>query len=252
LKSIVVGLGETGYPLWQVLDQGYDGHVIPFDLKSPLYPEQYAGDYSILNICIPYSEKFVEISQNYQKRFKPQFTVIHSTVPIGTTRKIGNAVHSPILGKHGRMLEDLRTYPKWIGGERAEEVALYFNGAKMRTNVVKTPEETEALKLMCLAKYGMSIAFSVYQKQVCDKLGIPYEDVHLWDTFYNENVMPSLKRPLIEPPHDGLIGGHCVVAGSRILNEQFPNVMLFEVLRHDKNRTTKTLSSGAKIEVVNV
>src|SRR3990167_4641768 len=85
---------------------------------------------------------------------------------------------------------------------------------------------------MCLAKYGMSIAFSIYQKQVCDKLGISYEDVHLWDTFYNEGVMPSLKRPMIEPPKDGVIGGHCVLPGTKLLNEQYPDAILNSVLRH--------------------
>ena len=256
MRSIVIGLGETGLPLYQVLREAYGEDVAGYDINHERLAfadiRAVKGSYDVLHICIGWSDRFCEIVKEHQCLWSPTITIIHSTVPVGTTRKIGNAVHSPILGKHGRMLEDMRTYPKWIGGERAEEVAPYFEGAKMRTETVKTPEETEALKLMCLAKYGMSIAFSIYKKQICDKLGIPYEDVHLWDTFYNENVMPSLKRPLIEPPHDGMIGGHCVVPGSRILNEQFPNVMLFEVLRHNKNNTTETTSSSVKMEVVHV
>ena len=240
MKHLVIGLGETGNPLWQILSTAYPGDVNYYDSK--LDGEIPNGELDFMHICIPYGEKFISYVQSYQIQVKPKLTVIHSTVPIGTTTRVGCAVHSPILGKHGRMLEDLRAYPKWVGGERAEEIARYFNGAGIRTNIVKTSEETEALILMCLAKYGMAIAFSIYQKQVCDKLGILYEDVHLWDTFYNEGVMPSLKRPLIEPPQDEFIGGHCVVPGSRMLNEQFPNVMLFEVLRHDKNAKTRTFS----------
>ena len=250
MKHIVIGLGETGNPLWQTLSGAYPGDVTPYDMKHA-GGDALLNNYDFIHVCIPYGKDFVEIVRDYQNILKPKLTVIHSTVPVGTTAKIGNSVHSPILGKHGRMLEDLKTYPKWIGGERAEEIAIWFNGAGIRTNIVKTSEETEVLKLMCLAKYGMSIAFSIYQKQVCDKLGIPYEDVHLWDTYYNDGVMPSLKRPMIEPPVDGMIGGHCIVPGSRILNEQFPNVMLFEVLRHDKNNTTKTISSSMT-EVLNV
>jgi UDP-N-acetyl-D-mannosaminuronate dehydrogenase len=186
-----------------------------------------------MNICIPYSEKFIEIVRDYQKRLEPKITVIHSTVPVGTTREIGNAVHSPVLGKHGRMREDLRTYPKWIGGDDAEKVAPYFEAARIRANVVKTPEETELLKLLCLAKYGMAIAFSIYQKRLCEQFGIDYNDIHLWDTFYNEGVMPSLKRPLINPPMVEKIGGHCVIPGARILNSQFANPILQEVLKYE-------------------
>lgn len=229
MSSIVIGLGETGRPLHEVLLERHS--VDSYDAKEPNKP--FNAPYEIMNVCIPYSDNFVDIVKDYQNRLSPRITVIHSTVPVGTTRKIKSAVHSPVLGKHGRMREDLRTYPKWIGGEGAEEVAPYFEAAKIRTNVVKTPEETELLKLFCLAKYGVAIALSVYQKRLCDKFGIDYNDVHLWDTFYNEGVMPSLKRPLISPPMNERIGGHCVVPGARILNSQFPNQVLDEVLKYE-------------------
>jgi hypothetical protein len=233
MRSIVIGLGETGHPLWEVLDKAYPKRIVGYDVKYQTPDIQSDEKFKFLHICIPYGQRFIEIVQEYQKKLNPGLTVIHSTVPVGTTRKIENAVHSPILGKHGRMSEDILTYPKWIGGEKAREVVDFFEGARMRTNVVNTPEETELLKLLCLAKYGMSIAFSIYQKRLCEQFRIDYNDVYLWDTFYNEGVLPSLKRPLITPPSKEKIGGHCVVPGTKLLNAQFPNPILDEVLKYE-------------------
>ena len=46
----------------------------------------------ILHICIPWSEKFVEIVRNVIDEVKPNVTIIHSTVAPGTTKEIGGAI----------------------------------------------------------------------------------------------------------------------------------------------------------------
>ncbi len=230
--GIVIGLGETGLPLWEILDAAHHEKVRCYDFKKPETATYLEDTYDILNICLPWGPQFVRIVKGYQKRLKPKITVIHSTVPVGTTAKFKDAVHSPILGKHGRMRDDIQTYTKWIGGKGAEKVEAFFNDARIRTTTVKTPEETELLKLMCLAKYGVSIAFAVYQKKVCDKFNVPFMDAVDWDINYNSGVLPSLKRPIIDPPTGGRILGHCVIPGTRILDKQFPSQMLKEVLRH--------------------
>ena len=84
---------------------------------------------------------------------------------------------------------------------------------------------------MCLAKYGMSIAFAQYQKDICDTYGFPYDDVIDWDNNYNENVAPWLMRPILTPPGKR-INGHCVIQNTKILNEQHPNKILEEILRY--------------------
>jgi UDP-N-acetyl-D-mannosaminuronate dehydrogenase len=227
LKSAVIGLGETGRPLFEILSEYHDVDGIDLkDCKNPI-----PINYDIINICIPYNDKFVSIVQDYQDLFNQPLTIIHSTVPIGTTSKIKNAVHSPILGKHNRMKEDLKAYKKWIGGELADEARNYLQRAGIMCMTVATSEETEALKLMCLAKYGMSIAFAQYQKDICDTYGFPYDDVIDWDNNYNENVAPWLMRPILTPPGKR-INGHCVIQNTKILNEQHPNKILEEILRY--------------------
>lgn len=228
MKSAVIGLGETGRPLFEILSEYHD--VDGIDLKDCRNP--IPVNYEIINICIPYSDTFVQTVQDYQDLFNPKFTIIHSTVPIGTTRQIPNAVHSPILGRHDRMKEDLKTFKKWIGGEKVEEARNYLQRAGFYCECVSTSEETEALKLMCLAKYGMSIAFAQYCKDIADIYKFPYDDVARWDVNYNVGVDEWLQRPILQPPN-GPIKGHCVIPNTKILNQQHPNPILQEVLKYE-------------------
>jgi UDP-N-acetyl-D-mannosaminuronate dehydrogenase len=226
MKSIVIGLGETGRPLFTVLRKGgWDTEGL--DIGN----QPSSGKYREMNICIPFSDKFIGIVKNYQDKFFPELTIIHSTVPIGTTSMIPDAVHSPILGKHDNMEKSLTTFTKWIGGERAFEARDYLMQAGIPCRCVATSEETEALKLLCLAKYGMSIAFAQYCKCVADDLGFNYQDILDWDIDYNAEVESRLQRPIILNP-DGKVGGHCVLPGTKLLNEYKQNPILEEVLRY--------------------
>lgn len=232
MVNLVIGLGETGKPLFDILKDkfpntmGYDPKV---DEVLPFVSED-----CILHICIPYSESFVNVVGLYQETYSPHITVIHSTVPIGTTSKIKNAVHSPIIGRHNRMKSDMLKYLKWIGGQRNEQLVNVFREAGFRIRHVSNPEETEALKLLCLAKYGMSIAFAHYCKKIADEYSfdLGYHDVYSWDADINSVIEPQLRRPMIVLK-DEKIGGHCVIQNTKILNGQHPNQILDEVLKYE-------------------
>jgi UDP-glucose 6-dehydrogenase len=230
-KAIVIGLGQTGKPLYEILKETYSD-VDAIDLESTTLID---NEYEFMNICIPYSDSFIRIVETYQKAFKPKMTIIHSTVPIGTSRKL-NALHSPILGSHKNMYSSLKTFIKWIGGYPGFVVKDFFVKAGFTCHLVTTPEETEMLKLICLAKYGMSIAFAQYIQNVCKDNAIDYQDVILWDLMYNIGLKDTgrqeFTRPIISAP-DGKIGGHCVIPNTKILNEQYPNLILEEILRYE-------------------
>lgn len=225
--GVVVGLGEVGLPLYQNIVEK-DPDVFGVDLDRNLGQVQQEAD--ILNIAIPWSDRFFEIVEGYQKRFKPSFTIIHSTVPIGTTAKIKEAVHSPVLGRHRSIKEEMKRYTKWIGGLNSGKAAVFLSNAGFLCRCVEKSEETEALKLMCLAKYGSYIAFAAYQKYIAEKIGFSFHDVSAWDSDYNQHVQANLRRPLIVPSNDNKIGGHCVLPGTKLLNEQFPTPLLELVL----------------------
>lgn len=231
MKSAVIGLGETGSPLFEVLKVAYPD-IIGIDAKTISMDKIEPVKLDVLNICIPYSPMFLNIVNNYQNIFKPELTIIHSTVPIGTTDQIRAAVHSPIMGKHDNMEESILKFRKWIGGRDAYQAMKYLGYAGIQCICVSTSKETEALKLICLAKYGMSIAFAQYAKNICKDLGFGYADVIQWDINYNSGVNPRLKRPILSPPGKK-IGGHCVTQNTKILNEQYPNKILEEILKYE-------------------
>jgi len=230
---VVIGLGETGFPLFNILRETYPD-AYGYDLRRSIGVAPDETD--VLHICLPYvglEERFVEVCKTYTTKFNSSHVVVHTTVPVGVTSQIPNAVHSPILGRHSTMERDLRSYTKWIGGreELTQHVADHLERAHFNTRQVKTSEETEVLKLLCLAKYGVSLAFANLQFAICDRYGVSQDHIIDWDINYNQSVLPSLQRPIITPTH-GKIGGHCVIPGTRILNDQFPNPLLAEVLKY--------------------
>jgi UDP-glucose 6-dehydrogenase len=233
-SSIVIGMGEVGQPLYEIIKEV---HPVAWADVDTL-PE---GKYQIMNVCFPYSEGFVEEVKKYQEMYEPELTIIHSTVPIGTTSQIPDAVHSPVLGDHKNMKKSMLTFVKWIGGEFNYLARDYFRSLNIETHCVEKPEETEMLKLMCLAKYGMSIAFAQYQKNLFDKYKFNYQDVVFWDMHYNDGLKKLGRNALLRPiiiPYSNTIGGHCVIQNTKILNEQYPNPILEEILKYDPNMAT--------------
>jgi len=237
-SCIVVGLGEVGRPIYSLFakvnptgtwgyDTGCNEKLYPyFKGESPLLVD-------FLHLCIPWSADFVKEAKKYQQTYNPKITIVHSTVPIGTTSKLKNAVHSPVMGRHDNMEESISRTTKWIGGELARDAEAQFRLINVRCRLLPTSEETEALKLLSLAKYGMSIAFAQYQQNICSKYGFRYENIVEWDQEYNRAVRPGLQRPILWPPGEE-IGGHCVVPGAKILFSQEPNPIIGEVLKYEK------------------
>ena len=230
MKSLIIGKGEVGKGLYEVLKEHHDVHIKDME-------ELKLDGVEILDICIPCSNRFVDIVDQYVDVYKPKLTIIHTTVPVGTTRKIkGRVVHSPIRGKHPGMAKGIRSYVKYIGynDEKDRQLAEKYLGAAMPVKAVKKTEASELAKLLCLARYGINIAFAREQKEMCDKWGLNYQDVVLeYERTYNEGLelvgTPDLKRPLLTPP-EGRIGGHCVRENSILLNEQYQSNFLTEII----------------------
>jgi hypothetical protein len=223
MKQLVIGLGEVGGPLRDVL--GADG----YDLRDP---RKVGSRYDVLHIAYPYGPDFVKSVRGYAEAFEPDLVVIHSTVPIGTTRQLGpDAVHSPVNGRHGFMHKDLVNVLKWVGGPRAQDAGDLFLDAGIRAIVYDRAEQTEAMKLLCLTQYGLDNAFARYREYVGKTVGLTHDDFALWTDVYNLNLDDDLHRPLIKP--DGpKIGGHCVIPGASMLHRDHPSVLTISVLEH--------------------
>ena len=212
-KNVVVGLGEVGRPLLELLSKHYQ--VIGVDIAPPSTPIR---DVAVLHVCYPFEIRdFVGETARYVEAFKPEVTVINSTVAVGTTRKVAErtgtaVVHSPVRGKHVRMLAELGHYRKFIGAMNTrvgERVAKHFESAGLKTRVLATPEASELAKLTETTYFGLLIAWAQEVERYCDQAGTSYEEIA---SFYEEiSFFPSAKY------FPGIIGGHCVMPNIEIL-----------------------------------
>lgn len=242
---VVVGLGEIGKPLFDIVSSRYD--AIGVDL-SPLERIERA---EILHICYPYQIKdFVAETARYIELFRPALTIINSTVAIGTTRAIAEktgvaVVNSPVRGKHARMLEELRLYTKFVGavdptaGERA---AKHFQSLGMKTAILSSPEATELAKLTETTYFGMMIAWAQEVERYCDKWRQGYDEVV---SFYEEiECFPRTKY------FPGVIGGHCVMPNIEILGQHHRSVILEAIRSSNEMKMEREICAQHRSNVI--
>lgn len=214
MTNLIIGnKGEVGAALQKVL--GCDGHDM--DVVPSL------EWYDIIHICFPYSENFEGYVREYQKKYEPTITVIHSTVPVGTSRKLG-AVHSPIHGIHPHLEGGIRTFVKFIGAEdreNAEAVLRVFQEVGIKGYIVKNPETSELSKLGCTTRHGLMIMEQKLFKKLCDDNGVDFEQAYTqWNGHYTEGYrvlgLPYVQRPILKDM-PGPIGGHCILPNAEII-----------------------------------
>lgn len=236
-KVAVIGLGEIGEPLLALLSTQYD--VIGVDVT----PSQRVEQVGFMHICYPFQiYDFTAETARYIDLFQPEVTVINSTVPIGTTRKIAErtgalVVNSPVRGKHARMLEELRKYTKYIGAMdpfAAERTVMHFQSVGVKTRVLASPESTELAKLTETTYFGLLIAWAQEVERYCDRLGLDYDTIV---SFYEEiDYLPPVKF------FPGIIGGHCVMPNIEILG-QFTESMILDAIRASNRMKTQREAS---------
>lgn len=215
MPSLVIGRGEVGRAIYSILSDVYDVQAIDKGESSN-------DTFDILHICFPFSKTFIEDVKKYEKKYKPKYTIVHSTVPVGTCAQT-QAIHSPIRGLHPFLEEGIRTFVKFLGGERASEVADYFRRAGLRVCLFDRAETTEALKLYDTEYYRACIEFAHRVKRFCDKNGLNFHEVYtLPNQTYNEGYTklghPEYVRPVLQPIMTP-IGGHCVEQNSKLIND---------------------------------
>ena len=242
-KVIVVGLGEVGKPLLELLSRHHD--AIGIDISTP---KEVPDQVDVLHICYPFEIKdFIGESVRYIKMFRPEITIINSTVAVGTTRAVAErasaaVVNSPVRGKHARMLEDMGRYSKFVGAserETARRAAEHFESAGLRTTVLSSPEATELAKLTETTYFGVMIAWAQEIERYCDKVGVDYGEV---TSFYDEiKFFPAVKY------FPGVIGGHCVMPNIEILSRLESSPILNAIKSSNKAKMERDTSlAGTK------
>jgi hypothetical protein len=213
--NLIIGHGQIGQALERILpdticiDKGESSNVRK----------------CVMHICFPYSKDFIKEVKKYIKTYQPKLVVIHSTVSIGTSDKLG-AVYSPCRGVHPNLERGIRTFIKYFAGRGAKKVADIFHKCGIRTKVCKNTRDLEAGKLLDTTYYGWNIVFEKYIYEFCQKNKLDFDVVYremneTYNNGYTELEMGHVVRPVLKHM-DGEIGGHCVLNNCLILKDFIP------------------------------
>ena len=218
MKTLIIGYGEVGKALFSILSEHYAVDFLDYHQSKLILSREFEPD--IIHICFPYSDKFIQYAKEYQEKYKPKFTVIHSTTPVGTSAKL-SAIHSPIRGIHPNLEEGIKIFPKFIGGKQGSDVADYFRKCGIRIVLFDKSETTEAMKLWDTEYYKRCIEFAKEVKQYCDEHNLNFHEVYTipnqtYGEAYTKLGYPEFVRPVLQPIMTP-IGGHCVEPNHKIL-----------------------------------
>lgn len=218
MKQYVIGAGQIGRAIAEVLG--------PDTLLGDVGAEPVPVD--VLHVCFPWTRNFDHAVRAYQHVFRPSLTVIHSTVPVGTSRRL-HAVHSPVTGRHPRLAESVRTFRKWFGGSRAAEAADLFAAVGVQTETTPDAETTEAGKLWQTLQFGLLVAMEKESRRFATEWHADPDVVYReMNRDYNDGYA-ALGEPWRLPILDhmpGGIGGHCVIPNARITPTTLADALL--------------------------
>ena len=226
MKIGIVGHGQVGQAVAKLYSET-DTSKSWFSFDKILIYDPYQdmmddiSNVDILNVCIPYTKDFVSIVKDLPT--PNWYTVIHSTVPVGTTEKFGHKfLHSPVRGVHPNLYEGLKTFVKFIGGDEqlAEAYSGHLKTLGIETHICKDAKTTELSKLADTTYYGLCIAFTSDIKKLCDEYDLDFMEVMTkYNNTYNEGYKklgkPNVVRPVLYPTDK--IGGHCVIPNAKLL-----------------------------------
>jgi hypothetical protein len=231
-KTLVVGIGEVGGPLAQVLESS--GSVLRHDLE----PITFDDPIGVMHICFPFTDqgRFCETAAQYIRRFSPELTIINSTVIPGTTRRVeqitGTSVcYSPVRGKHVEMAGALRGYRKFVAGTDPEAVGraeAHFREAGLETERMSNPEVLELAKLSETTYFGVLIAFAQELNRYANRVSADY--VEMTKFFREIDFLPHTTY------YPGFIGGHCVIPNINLLLRVEESPLLKAVLSSNDER----------------
>ena len=217
MPDLVIGMGEIGKPLADLLELRRP--VLRKDL-NPLCVGR--GPVAVMHICFPYSPQFVAQVVDYTEEYKPQLTLIHSTVVPGTTMQICAECHrpvaySPIRGRHGEMHRDLIRYTKFVGAPhpavRRAAWAYLCDLGLFDVEILSPVEALELAKLMETTYTALLITWAQEIDRFAQAIGMGTTSETI--LALTEEV-PYLPDHLFHPGH---IKGHCLMQNLSLLEK---------------------------------
>lgn len=235
-KDVVIGLGEIGRPILQLIRKGTI--AVGYDINEKLMDEAEFKKYenletSFLHICIPFTKNFTQNVRSIYVKFKPEAIVIHSTISPFTTNKLQNLLPIPIIysairGVHKRMLYDLKRYTKFYAIEKNAPrknwaITRYTKLMKrcgVKTKRMSSPVTLEIAKIVVdTSYYGWLINYAQLSNMIAIQHNVDYEE--MWS--FSDEIHKFLgNRPKMFP---GFIGGHCIIPNLDLMKDSTLNII---------------------------
>ena len=260
---LVVGLGEVGRPLFELLKKSEKFEVYCWDIDNRIMQDfqqdSLPEEIDVLHICYPCGdqEDFVKTTLFYVKRFRPKLTIINSTVPPGTTQKVHilsgrRMAHSPVRGMHKNgksMKKYLLFLTKYIGGVDEESASLarkHFEDLELKTKVLKSSIEAELAKLFETTYRAWMVACFQEMHRISRHFGADFDDVV---DFLEDDHRIRFDRPIMFPD---VIGGHCLIPNTELLLKSYDSKFLRLILDSNEKRKEEIKDKNVKDEVQKV
>jgi len=235
--SLILGCGEIGSAYYSIFSQ--KSQTYRLDLRPEL-SDKRIPKIEVLHVCLRHSENFQDTVTAAVKKYRPAVINNMSTVPPGTTEKLGNnAVHSTTRGLHPNLKDSILAAKKHIGGPKALELAEYFAHFGIQTVTHAKAKTTELAHILSNTLYGVQIMYADEMDKLCRQYGVDYfEAVQLYSMTHNEAYsalgLQSKYRPILSPP-GGRIGGHCVTQGAALIPENIRGPLLSRLATFNKS-----------------
>jgi UDP-N-acetyl-D-mannosaminuronate dehydrogenase len=258
---LVVGLGEVGRTLFELLKESGEFDVYGLDLNREKMrritgEREPSKEIDVMHVCYPCAdqEKFVQTTLQYMRKLKPALTIIDSTVPPGTTQKIHKLsrspiAHSPIQGRHKSletMKKDVAFWGKYVGGttkESADAARRHFEKLGMKVKVLKSPVDTELAKLFETIYRAWMIACFQEMHRISIHFGAHFNEVvDMIDNIHRKD----LNKPLHYPD---VIGGHCLIPNTELLLKSYNSEFLRLILESNEKRKEEVKNAKIRNEV---
>lgn len=223
--ALVIGGGEIGTPIYEMLRDAYGKEVFCRDAESPIWESLFPGRrFTFLHICFPQTVDWTKYVLGYVEKYKPKAVIIHSTLHPGTTEQLNELCpifyYSPVRGniKDGMRwcLERYTKYISKLSSERRGEpegegldgmVHDHLSEAGFDVKMAEDSASLEYAKILDLCWYGLNIAFYQELERICEPL-LDYPTIR---EFIESTPIESEGKVSRTVYYGGFIGGHCVV-----------------------------------------
>jgi len=215
--ALVIGQGEIGSPIFELLAEAYSPEDIFFrDIEEP----GWHHNFMFLHICFPQTVDWAKHIWDYIGKYDPKAVIIHSTVHPGTTDALNKLqpifYYSPVRGNiSDGMKWSLRKYTKYLAGPphkpslitsaSEQEVAEHLGNA-FKVQLIPDTTSLEYAKILDLCWYGLNIAFYQELERIAEAL-----DYRLIREFIESTPLESEGKVPRVVYYGGYIGGHCVI-----------------------------------------